>query len=81
MPAMKGTEAPLPYIQCFLYLVSFLINVSIFHSTWMDTFCTDLVNSVFCVVRIINFCMHHCVLLQANECYMEKDRDSISVYI
>ena len=28
--------------QCLLYLVSSLINVSIFHSTWLDTFWTDL---------------------------------------
>ena len=30
----------LSYVQYFLYLVSSLINVSIFHSTWMDTFWT-----------------------------------------
>ena len=40
---MEGTEASLSYIQCFLYLVSSLINVSIFHITWLATFWTDLV--------------------------------------
>ena len=29
MPAMKGTEASLSYVQCFLYLVSSSVNVSI----------------------------------------------------
>ena len=42
MAALKGTEVSLSYIQCFLYLVSSSINVSIFHSTWLDTFWTDL---------------------------------------
>ena len=32
----------LSYVQCFLYLASSSVNVSIFHSTWLDTFCTDL---------------------------------------
>ena len=40
VPTLKGTEASLSYVQYFLYLVSSLINVSIFHSTWMDTFWT-----------------------------------------
>ena len=42
VPNLKGTEASLSYVQCFLYLVSASINVSIFHSTWLDTFWTDL---------------------------------------
>ena len=37
---LKGTEASLSYVQC--YLVSSPINVSIVHSTWLDTFWTDL---------------------------------------
>ena len=36
----KGTEALLSCV-CFLYLVSPLINVSIFHIVWMDTFQTN----------------------------------------
>ena len=43
VPTWKGTEASLSYIQCFLYLISSSINISIFHSTWLDTFWTDLV--------------------------------------
>ena len=30
VPTLKGTEASLSYVQCFLYLVSSTINVSIF---------------------------------------------------
>ena len=47
VPTLKGTEASLSYVQCFLYLVSSSINVSIFLSTWMDTFWTDLLYMVF----------------------------------
>ena len=32
--ALKRTEASLSHIQCFLYLVSSSVNVSIFHITW-----------------------------------------------
>ena len=38
----KGTEVSLSYGQCFLYLVSSSINVSMFHTIWLDTFWTDL---------------------------------------
>ena len=41
VPTLKGTEVSLSYVQCFLYLVS-SINVSIFHTTWLDTIWTDL---------------------------------------
>ena len=34
---LKETEASLSCVQCFLYLVPFKINVSTFHSTWLDT--------------------------------------------
>ena len=40
---LKGSETSLSCIQCFLYLVSSSINVSIFHITWLNTFWTDLV--------------------------------------
>ena len=43
VPTLKGTEASLSYVQCFLYFVSSSINVSVFHITWMDTFWRDLV--------------------------------------
>ena len=38
VPALMGTEVSLSYGQCFLYLVSSSINVSIFHTTWLDPF-------------------------------------------
>ena len=37
VPTLKGTEASLSYVQCFLYLVPSSVNVSIFHITWLDT--------------------------------------------
>ena len=43
MPTLKGTEASLSYVQCFLYLVTSSISVAIFHSTYLDTLWTDLV--------------------------------------
>ena len=43
VPTLKGTEASLSYEQCFLYLVSSSVNVSIFHTTWLDTFWIYLV--------------------------------------
>ena len=43
VPTLKGTGASLPSVQCFLYLVSSSIKVSIFHITWLDTFWTHLV--------------------------------------
>ena len=44
---LQGTEVSLSYEQCFLYLVPSLINVSIFHITWLDIFWTDLVHWIF----------------------------------
>ena len=49
VPNLKGTEASLSYIQCFLYLVSSSINVSVFHSTWLDTFWIGFYNAFLCV--------------------------------
>ena len=43
VPALKGTEASLSYVQSFLYNVSSSINVSGFHIAWLDTFWTHLV--------------------------------------
>ena len=39
-PTLKES---LSYVQCFLYLVSSSVNVSIFHTTWLDTFWIYLV--------------------------------------
>ena len=41
VPTLKGTEVSLSYVRYVLYLVS-LINISIFHSTWLDAFWPDL---------------------------------------
>ena len=38
VPTLKVTEASLSYVQCFLYLVPSLINVSVFHIISLDTF-------------------------------------------
>ena len=46
LPTLKGTEVSLSYVQCFLYLVSSSINVSIFHITGLDSFWADLVYSI-----------------------------------
>ena len=43
MTTFKGTEVSLSCVQCFLYVVSSSINVSIFRITRLDTFWTDLV--------------------------------------
>ena len=43
MPIWKGTEVSLSYVQCFLYLVSSSINVSVFHIAWLGIFWTDRV--------------------------------------
>ena len=40
VPTLKETELSLSCVQCFLYLVSSSINVSIFHTVWLDTFWT-----------------------------------------
>ena len=37
VPTLKGTEASLSYVQCFLHRVSSL-SESILHITWLDTF-------------------------------------------
>ena len=46
MPTLKGTEVSLSYVQCFLYLISSSVNVSIFHIIWLDIFCTGLVKYI-----------------------------------
>ena len=43
VPTLKGTEASLSCVQCFMCLLSSSINVSLFHSTLLDTFWTDLI--------------------------------------
>ena len=55
VPTLKGTEAPLIYVQCSLYLVSSLVNISIVHSTWLHIFWTDLI-----LLVLLDFQMHSC---------------------
>ena len=49
VPTLKRTEASLSYVECFLYLVSSSINVSIFHITWLDTFWTNHIHFKICI--------------------------------
>ena len=48
MPTLKGTEATLSYVQCFLNLLSSSIYLLIFHITWLDNFWTDLLCVCVC---------------------------------
>ena len=41
VPTLKGTEVSLSWVQCFLYLASSSIDVSIFHVTWLGASWTD----------------------------------------
>ena len=61
-----GTEASLPYAQCFLYLVASSINVSIFHSTWLDTFWADCI----CMIIYLSTWLPHWTLrpMKAEAC-------------
>ena len=54
MPTLKGTEVSLSYVQCFLYLISPTINISIFHITRLDTSWTGLVYSSVDGLRIFH---------------------------
>ena len=49
MPTLYGTEVSLSHVQCFLPLLS-SINISIFLITWLDTFWTDYIYTIFCRV-------------------------------
>ena len=52
VPTLKGTEASLSYVKCFLYLVSFSIDVSIFHST-----CWILPGQTYISIYVIWYCL------------------------
>ena len=45
VPTLREIEVSLSCVQCFLYLVSSSINISVFHITKLDTFWTDLIYS------------------------------------
>ena len=52
VPILKGTEASLSYVQCFLYLLSSSINVFIFHITCLHAFWTDLICNIQAISNI-----------------------------
>ena len=56
VPTLKGTEASLSYVQCFLSLGSSSINVSVFHITWLDTFWK--VHMCVCVCLCLCVCIY-----------------------
>ena len=56
VPTLKGTEGSLSCGQCFWYLVSSLVNVSIFHSTWLDT-------SGQSSYMYVHICIYKCVYI------------------
>ena len=58
-PTLKRTEVSLSCVQCFLYLVSSSINVSIFHITWLHTFWTD---------HVYYLIIHYFILLNLYNC-------------
>ena len=56
IPALKGTEVSLSYVQCFLYLVSSSINVFIFISHgWIPSGQTLYIMIVFIYVKNLLF--------------------------
>ena len=71
MPTLKGTAVSLLCVKYFLYLVSSSINISIFHSKWLDTFSTDLVckglflDSQFCFIH-----WSSCLLVSVLHCFL-----------
>ena len=52
VPTLNGTEAALSYVQCFLYLLSSSINVSIFYIMWLNTIWKELIQYAKLVVWI-----------------------------
>ena len=63
VPTLKGTDTLLSYVQCFLYLLSSSINVSIFHITWLDTFLTDLIYVYIYVCVCVCVCIYIYIFL------------------
>ena len=64
MPTLKGTEVSLSYVQCFLYLVSSSVNVSVFHITWLDAFWKG--HKIYGVSSYFSFlfCLFFCIGLK-----------------
>ena len=72
VPTLKGTEASLSYVQCFLYHLSSSINVYIFHIAWLDTFWTDLIYITKLGMSLIYLLKLPKLILQHNK--MQKSR-------
>ena len=60
-PTLKGTEVSLSYVQCFLYLVSSSVNISIFHTTWLDIFWTGLIYLCVYICLCVYIFIYVCV--------------------
>ena len=75
VPTLKGTEVSLSYMQCFLYLVSSSVNVSIFRITWLGTFWFSYSN--FLKLSTWNFTLNFRKLLYLN-CLLPPTYDKLS---
>ena len=78
VPTLKETEGSFFYVQCFLYLISPLINVSIFHNIWLDSLWTDLICLHVEIVSLMFHCPlkhYHCnnLLTDSVQWYMSND--------
>ena len=68
------------YVQCFLCPVSSSINISIFHSTWLDSFWTDLIYGLYThMCELIHTHINMCVLLCAKN-YSKHFENTIHVF-
>ena len=64
VPNLKGTDELLSHVQSFLYLISSLINVSIFHGIWLNTFWADFIE-----IYLIFVCYFYICLNPTIDCY------------
>ena len=75
----KRTEESLSYVQCFLYVVSSSINVSIFHSTWLDVFWKDHIYVYIYAFVIINiYLMLPCICIYLCVCVSHCHQSDLS---
>ena len=63
MPTLKGTEASLSYVQCFLYLVSSSINVSYFSCYMTGYLLNRLYHILLCIMHAYVLCALYMGLL------------------
>ena len=79
MSISKGTGVSLSYVQCFLYVVSSSINVSIFHSTWLDVFWKDHIYVYIYAFVIINiYLMLPCICIYLCVCVSHCHQSDLS---